>query len=287
MQLWSASLFAFAVTTARGRRASWRAYYNGPLQRALPIGAALALANGAMMFALSHASISMFQTVKASGPLFTAFACHVFLNKRYSGETYATLVPIMVGLMMATLTDVEGDVVGFTACVVSSFAQVFINLSAKSIFETRWAGLASKEHPDPGVERTVDPFELQMLVSAVGAVVCSYGFLLLYFANAWTAASVAKAPDPLALSSSGAWQASVLALLVNVVLYCSENVCANAANALLTRLPFAVADATRRLSIVTMSSVVSGSQPTSVNIAGVLLVAAGAVRFAQVVREVT
>ena len=276
MQLWSASLFAFVVTSMRGKRASWRAYYGGPLQRALPIGAALALANGAMMFALSHASISMFQTVKASGPLFTAFACHVFLNKRYTGETYGTLVPIMVGLMMATLTDVEGDAVGLLACVVSSFAQVFINLSAKSIFESKWALGGS---PDADAERSVDPFELQMLVSAVGAVVCSYGFLLLYFANAWTAASVAGPPVPL-------HAASLMALLVNVVLYCSENVCANAANALLTRLPFAVADATRRLSIVTMSSVVSGSQPTSVNVAGVLLVAVGAVRFAQVVREV-
>lgn len=251
----------------------WRGYWEGPLERAAPIGMALAVANGAMMFALSHTSVSMFQTVKASGPLFTAAACYFLLDKRYTRETYLALVPIMVGLVMATLTDLEGDVIGFVACGVSSLAQVFINLSAKNMFEQQWPGL---EAAVSSSKRPIDAIELQMLVSFVGTLSCSYAFLLFYVTNAWERPAAHSLEPP---------KAGALPLAINVGLYCAENVCAYVANALLTRLPFAVADATRRLSIVLASTLLRGALPTAVNLFGVSLVAGGAVEFARVVRE--
>jgi len=254
-----------ALTRARHPRARFRAYAAGPLRRAVPIGGALALANGAMMFALSHTSVSMFQTVKASGPLFTAAACYLVLRRRYTPETYAALVPIMLGLMMATLSDLEGDALGFAACVVSSLAQVFINLSAKTVFELKWAGLEGGDLLGEEA-RPIDAVELQMLVSLVGTCVTTYAFLIFYVTNAWGRPAAA--------------------LALNVLLYAAENVCAYATNAQFTRLPFAVSDAARRLSIVLASLLMVGRTPTLVNVFGVLLVAGGSVQFAKVVREV-
>jgi len=247
------------------KRRNMAAYLRGPLQACVTIGLALVSANGAMMWALTRTTVATFQTIKASSPLFTAAICALFLNRFYTSNTYLTLVPIMLGLVLCTGAEVELEAYGFAACLLSSVAQVFGNLSAKALYESKFDDLDGVgSHP-----RGLEPIEVQMLVSAVGCVISA---ILL-------ATSQLDSASPLPSLSP--------ALLVNVVLYFSENTLAYSANLALSRLPYAVADALRRLVIVIVSNAVLVNAPTSpIKALGVVYIISGSVLFSVVVEEV-
>lgn len=252
-----------------------------PLKRVFPIGIGLAVANGSMMWALSRTSIGMFQTIKASSPLFTAFACHVILGRRYTTRTYVSLLPIILGLAAASATDLEVDTLGAIACVLSSVSQVFVNLSAKQLLEKTFPDL---DQDSLGKQRFLKPYELQSLVSIVGFATCllslltAMGYSLVERMN-FNAMELDK------LDFDHLFPAFHL-VAWNVLLYSLENVSAYATNGKLPRLPFAVVDAVRRLSIVVSFNIVfTERRPSYVNILGVLAVAVGAVSFAHVAEE--
>jgi solute carrier family 35 protein E1 len=276
MQLAFASIFGFLLTSFRKPNIRWRGYISsGLIMQTIPVGVALAVANGSMMYALSRTSVSVFQTVKASSPLFTSIACHTCLNRRYTWETYITLVPILFGLLLATLSDLRGDVWGFSACVVSSVAQVFINLSVKALLDTEWTGLDYLI----STSRKIDPLEMQCIASVVGFISSFYMFLLVFLINAY-GGGLFSVPNV------DAFSLNALAALINVILYSAENMAAYLSNASMNRLPFAVADAIRRLSIVTCSNIAANIVPTIMNMFGVVCVASGSIWFAKVVKEI-
>jgi solute carrier family 35 protein E1 len=255
------------------KKRNLEAYTRGPLRVALPIALGLVSANGSMMWALSRTSVATFQTVKASSPLFTAFACAVFMGRVYSWNTYASLAPIMLGLVLAAGADADADGYGLLGCLLSSVAQVYVNLSAKTTYETAYDDLDG-----PGcAPRGLEPVEVQMLVSSVGFVICAGMFVAMTAPGALLDAAMAR--EQLHLVAPGA-------MLVNVALYFAENVSAYTANRRLSRLPYAVADAGRRLTIVLFSNAVLAHKALGWSAGmGVLAIVFGSICFAAVVQE--
>jgi solute carrier family 35 protein E1 len=283
IQLAFASLFGFILTAVRKPNIRWRGYLSSGLaSQTLPVGIALAVANGSMMFALSRTSVAVFQTVKASSPLFTSIACHMILNRRYTTETYISLIPILFGLLLATLSDIRGDIWGFSACIVSSLAQVFINLSVKSLIDKEWIDLDQSSSSPPtttSISRKIDPLEMQFMASVMGFIASFYMFLLIFMMNAY-GGNLFSVPE------IDIFSLNALTVFVNVILYNAENIVAYLSNASMNRLPFAVSDAIRRLSIVTFSNIAANIVPTITNMFGVLCVAIGSIWFTKVVKEI-
>ena len=283
-QLFGTSLLGISMMLAQGQNF---ASFISPFKKAIPIGIGLAIANGSMMWALSRTSIGMFQTVKASSPLFTALACYVVLGRRYTIQTYLTLIPVMLGLASASATDLQADVFGLTACIVSSLCQVFVNLSAKQLLEISYPDL-DVATIGTGKVRILKPYELQSMVSIVGFLVCFTALIIIIVGSM---ANQYYLQDPSANQKSFELTLDHLfppfgLLFWNVILYSLENVLAYAANGKLARLPFAVVDAVRRLTIVISFNVILSERvPESMNLVGVLAVAVGSVCFAIVVEE--
>ncbi|KAH9259336.1 hypothetical protein BASA81_002379 [Batrachochytrium salamandrivorans] len=262
--------------------------FREPLRRTVVPGVALAMANLAMHWALTRTSVGMFQTAKSASPFFTAFACHFLLHRRYTTNTYLSLLPIVIGLGFASVTDLEFEPWGTLACFFSAMCQVCVNLLLKSVLETCLVDAATATPSEP--KRQLFAYELQGLVCLCG--------LFTLVALGLTAA-LFSSPLPVAVigaeDKGGKWTHAIRNsfnefLLLNVALYASESVLAYAVNARLSRLPYAVVDAVRRLSIVLVSNFFFHfhrelDANRSLNLLAVLAVATGAVIFAFVVQE--
>ena len=85
-------------------------------------------------YAIAHASVSFVHTVKALSPLFTVALSSVVLRVQYSRAVYASLLPLVVGVMLACWSEVSYNAVGFFCALSSSLIFVIQNLVSKKAF---------------------------------------------------------------------------------------------------------------------------------------------------------
>ena len=198
-----------------------------PRRRHAIVAAMLLGANGSMMAALQFSSVALFQTVKASSPIFTVAACATILKQRFSTKTYASLVPIVLGFAIAFSGDLSAsnNKAGLAYCALSCGLQVAINMYIKSAYD------------DP--KGTETPLEMQLRVNIV-ATIAALAIKALFH-------------SPLQAASLPLLLITDRRVALNGVLYFCENVCAYSVNARLAQLPYAVTDTLRRL-FITMAA---------------------------------
>merc|ERR1719231_1753997 len=73
----------------------------------LPIGAAHALGHAGAVIALGAGAVSFAQTVKAAEPVFTCVLSYFFLGTVFKPQVYATLIPIIFGVSLASLKELS------------------------------------------------------------------------------------------------------------------------------------------------------------------------------------
>ncbi|KAF9173294.1 UAA transporter [Mortierella sp. AD011] len=69
---------------------------------------------------LHEVSVAFHQVVRAMTPVFTIAISVAFLSKKYSGMTYLSLVPLLVGVYMATKGDYSFTAMGFFLTVLGT-----------------------------------------------------------------------------------------------------------------------------------------------------------------------
>lgn len=81
------------------------------------------------LVSLQHVAASFVEAIKASAPLFTVVFAWLIRRERTSGPVMASLIPVMLGLLVTSGTELSFDAIGFCAalstncvdCVVSNF----------------------------------------------------------------------------------------------------------------------------------------------------------------------
>uniref|UniRef100_A0A7S3B4Y5 Sugar phosphate transporter domain-containing protein n=1 Tax=Haptolina ericina TaxID=156174 RepID=A0A7S3B4Y5_9EUKA len=73
----------------------------------LPIGAAHALGHAGAVIALGAGAVSFAQTVKAAEPVFTCVLSYIVLGTVFKWQVYASLLPIIVGVSLASLKELS------------------------------------------------------------------------------------------------------------------------------------------------------------------------------------
>ena len=73
----------------------------------LPIGAAHALGHAGAVIALGAGAVSFAQTVKAAEPVFTCVLSYIVLGTVFKWQVYATLLPIIGGVSLASLKELS------------------------------------------------------------------------------------------------------------------------------------------------------------------------------------
>merc|ERR1719428_1434914 len=73
----------------------------------IPIGAAHALGHAGAVIALGAGAVSFAQTVKAAEPVFTCVLSYLVLGTVFKWQVYATLLPIIGGVSLASLKELS------------------------------------------------------------------------------------------------------------------------------------------------------------------------------------
>ena len=81
---------------------------------------------------LQMTGITLTYAVKACIPVFTVLICSV-TGQYFPPSIFATLVPICVGVAMASISDLDFNLMGLAAAMISAISQTFLNLSIKTV----------------------------------------------------------------------------------------------------------------------------------------------------------
>ena len=98
------------------------------------------LANYANSCALQACGITLTYIVKACIPVLTVAIC-ALRGQRFPLPIFLSLVPICLGVAVASFSDVAFSLQGFLAALLSAVAQAFLNLSIKEVTaRTQYSG---------------------------------------------------------------------------------------------------------------------------------------------------
>ena len=145
----------------------------------LPIGAAHALGHAGAVISLGAGAVSFAQTVKAAEPVFTCFLSYLVLGTVFKWQVYSALIPIIVGVSLASLKELSFTWKALNGALTSNVA-----------FASR--AVLSKKTMDKPVGENMDAPNLYGVLTII-AFLLSLPFALYYegggFMEAWKAST--------------------------------------------------------------------------------------------------
>ncbi|KAL3869201.1 hypothetical protein ACJMK2_041911 [Sinanodonta woodiana] len=195
-------------------------------------------------------SVSYAHTVKATLPLFTVIITRLFFGEKQTLPVYLSLVPIISGVVIATLTEISFDLIGLMSALFAT-----LEFSLQTIF-------SKKTLKDTGLHY----MNLLVIFSRLAA---------LFFFPIWLMYDVNRIiQDENVINSKN--KMMILGLLIcDGLLNMLQNVFAFTVLAMVAPLSYAVANATKRLVIIGASLLLLKNPVTPMNIVGILIAVVG------------
>lgn len=214
--------------------------------------------------------------VKATMPLFTVILSRIIMKEKQTFTVYMSLVPIILGVLIATLTEISFDMIGLVSALISTLGFSLQNIFSKKVLKD------TKIH------------HLRLL-----HVLGRLAFFL--FLPVWMYSdmfSVLKHPAIVRYSecqSDKTYQRAsnfhsqanldyrVISLLfMDGVLNWLQNILAFSVLSLVTPLTYAVASASKRIFVIAISLFILGNPVTWMNILGMVMACCGVLCYNRV-----
>jgi len=276
---WILSEFPYPMTLTMAQLASI-AIYSGPMLALLGVRKASSCSSftwkyyGTMILplafakfassVLAHVSIwkvpvSYAHTVKATLPFFTVIMSRILLGERYSWRVYLSLLPIIVGVGIATVTEVSFDLTGLSSALMATGGFSVISIFSKKVLK------------ETGVHHL-------RLLCTLGRIAC------LMFFPVWLLMDFSRVAADLTNENSIS-SGVIFLLVIDGVLHWMQNILAFTIIKLVAPLTYAVANVTKRISIISVSLLLIQNHVTSSNICGMMLAIGGVFYYNKVKYE--
>ncbi|XP_048759989.1 solute carrier family 35 member E1 homolog [Ostrea edulis] len=194
-------------------------------------------------------TVSYAHTVKATLPLFTVVLSRVLLGETQTLPVYLSIVPIIVGVVVATLTEISFEMLALFSALIAT-----LGFSLQSIF-------SKKCLKDTGINH----LRLLVLLSRIATV---------FFFPFWLLFDFRNIVNSDILENTNLMK-SLLLLLMDGVFYMLHNVFAFTVIAMVAPLSYSVANAMKRVVIIGASLFLLRNPVTSMNVVGMLVACFG------------
>lgn len=182
-------------------------------------------------------------TVKASMPLFTVLLTRLLFGVRHSWVVYFSLLPIVLGVAIATVTEISFDIVGLLSALMATAGFAIITVYSKKALK------------DTGMHHL-------RLLHKLGSMAA------IMFLPIWLLVDAPKIPGEL--------NTDVITLLVvDGALHWMQNLLAFTLLKLVTPLTYAVANVTKRIAVITVSLLLLKNPVTWTNMGGMMMAILG------------
>ncbi|KAL5021990.1 hypothetical protein ScPMuIL_001145 [Solemya velum] len=198
-------------------------------------------------------SVSYAHTVKATLPMFTVILSRVLLGEKQTMSVYLSLLPIIGGVLIATMTEVSFDLIGLCSALFAT-----IGFSLQTIF-------SKKVLKDTGLHQ----FNLLQTLSRLAS---------LTFLPVWLLFDLTRIINSDYMMDSRFLQTMVL-LFFDGLFNMLQNVFAFTILAMVAPLSYAVANATKRVVVIGVSLFLLKNPVTSMNIIGMLVAIMGVLGY--------
>lgn len=205
----------------------------------LPLAIGKFLASVSSHVSIWKVPVSYAHTVKATMPLWVVLLSRLILREKQSWSIYFSLVPIMAGVYIATVTEISFDLIGLMSALVSTFLFSLQNIFSKKVL---------REH---------DIHHLRLLQTLAQLALC-------LFVPFWVLFDGGQMFYSTASHSSDHWvRISVLALCDGFLAF-AQNMVAFTMLSLVTPVSYSVANASKRIVVIAVSIMLLRN-PVSVN----------------------
>ncbi|XP_054159863.1 tectonin beta-propeller repeat-containing protein 1-like [Oppia nitens] len=186
--------------------------------------------------------VSYAHTVKASMPLFVVILSRVLLGEKQTTKVYLSLAPIVVGILIATITELEFNIIGLVSALFSIFVFSLQNIFSKQVMR----------------ETSLHHIRLLHVLARLALIM----FIPIWFWHDFLDILYSESTTTL-----DGWIVALF-LFIDGLANFLQNVIAFTVLSMVTPLTYSVCNASKRIAIITCSVIMLKNPVTPMNVLG-------------------